>query len=342
MMSVLLSFLLTLRSSARSRVALQLEILALRHQLQVLQRARPRRLRLAKADRWLWVVLSRVWTEWRAALVIVKPETVIAWHRRGFRVWWTWKSRHRMGRPTVPADVRSLIRTMAQANSLWGAPRIHGELLKLGIDVSQATVAKYMGRRRQPPSQTWQTFLRNHVGQIVAADFFVVPTATYRLLFVLVLLAHDRRRVRHVAVTAHPTAAWTAQQLREAFPWNDAPRYLLHDRDHAFEHMEATAKARGIEEVVPAPRSPWQNAFVERFIGSVRRDCLDHVVVFNEAGLLRLMTLYRAYYERSRTHLSLDKDAPLSRPVATAGDGAAVVAIAEVGGLHHRYERRAA
>ena len=214
MMSVLLSFLLTLRSSARSRVALQLEILALRHQLQVLQRARPRRLRLAKADRWLWVVLSRVWTEWRAALVIVQPETVIAWHRRGFRVWWTWKSRHRMGRPAVPADVRSLIRTMAQANPLWGAPRIHGELLKLGIDVSQATVAKYMRRRREPPSQTWQTFLRNHVDQIVAADLFVVPTATYRLLFVLVLLAHDRRRIRHVAVTAHPTAAWTAQQLR--------------------------------------------------------------------------------------------------------------------------------
>ena len=290
MMSVLLSFLLTLRSSARSRVALQLEILALRHQLQVLQRARPRRLRLSKADRWLWLVLSRVWTEWRAALFIVKPETVIAWHRRGFRVWWTWKSRHRMGRPAVPADVRSLIRTMAQANPLWGAPRIHGELLKLGIDVSQATVAKYMGRRREPPSQTWQTFLRNHVGQIVAADFFVVPTATYRLLFVLVLLAHDRRRIRHVAVTAHPTAAWTAQQLREAFPWNEAPRYLLHDRDHAFEHMEATAKAMGIEEVVTAPQSPWQNAFVERFIGSVRRDCLDHVIVFNEAGLLRLMT----------------------------------------------------
>ena len=158
----------------------------------------------------------------------------------------------------------------------------------------------------------------------------------------LVLLAHDRRRIRHVAVTAHPTAAWTAQQLREAFPWNEAPRYLLHDRDHAFEHMEATAKAMGIEEVVTAPQSPWHNAFVERFIGSVRRDCLDHVIVFNEAGLLRLMTLYRAYYERSRTHLSLDKDAPISRPIATAGDGAAVVAIPEVGGLHHRYERRAA
>jgi putative transposase len=341
-MSVLLSLLLTLRTSARSRAALQLEILALRHQLQVLQRARPRRLRLAKADRWLWVVLSRAWTEWRPALLIVKSETVIAWHRQGFRLWWAWRSRRGMGRPTVPANVRSLIRTMAQANPCWGAPRIHGELLKLGIDVSQATVAKYMGRRSQPPSQTWRTFLRNHVGQIVAADFFVVPTATYRLLFVLVVLAHDRRRIRHVAVTAHPTAAWTTQQLREAFPWEEAPRYLIHDRDHAFERLETTAKAMGIEEVLTAPRSPWQNAFVERFIGSVRRECLDHVILFNEAGLLRLMTLYSSYHERSRTHLSLDKDAPIPRPITPLTDGAAVVAIPEVGGLHHRYELRAA
>jgi hypothetical protein len=207
MMSVLLPLLRTLQSWARSRAALQLEVLALRHQLHVLQRSRPRRLRLAKTDRWLWVVLSRLWTEWRTALVIVQPETVIAWHRRGFRIWWTWKSRRRMGRPTVHTDIRTLIRTMAQANPRWGAPRIHGELLTLGIDVCQATVAKYMRRWRQPPSQTWRTFLRNHMGQIVAADFFVVPTATYRLLFVLVLLAHDRRRIRHVAVTAHPTAA---------------------------------------------------------------------------------------------------------------------------------------
>jgi putative transposase len=341
MMSVLLSFLLTLRASARSRVALELEILALRHQLQVLQRTRPRRLRLAKADRWLWVVLSRFWTEWRTALVIVKPETVVAWHRQGFRLWWTWKSRRRMGRPTVPADVRALIRTMAQANPRWGAPRIHGELLKLGIDVCQATVAKYMMRQRQPPSQTWRTFLRNHIGQIVAADFFVVPTATYRLLFVLVLLAHDRRRIRHVAVTAHPTAEWTAQQLREAFPWEEAPRYLIHDRDHAFDHLGTTVKAMGMEEVLTAPRSPWQNAYVERFIGSARRECFDHVIVFSEAGLRRLMTLYCAYHERSRTHLSLDKDSPIPRPVTPSGDGD-VVAIPEVGGLHHRYERRAA
>jgi putative transposase len=333
MMSVLMSLLLTLQTWARSRATMQLEVLALRHQLQVLQRSRPRRLRLTKTDRWLWALLSDLWTGWRTALVIVKPDTVIAWHRRGFRLWWTWKSRRRMGRPTLPADIRTLIRTMAQANPLWGAPRIHGELLKLGIDLCQATVAKYMGRRCQPPSQTWRTFLTNHVGQIVAADFFVVPTATYRLLFVLVLLAHDRRRIRHVAVTAHPTAAWTAQQLREAFPWDEAPRYLIHDRDQAFASPGATAM--GIEEVLTAPHAPWQNAFVERFIGSARRECFDHVIV------LQLMTLYCSYHERSRTHLSLDKDTPIPRPVTPPGDGA-VVAIPEVGGLHHRYERRAA
>jgi putative transposase len=245
------------------------------------------------------------------------------------------------GRPTVPADVRTLIRTMANANPRWGAPRIYGELLKLGIDVCQATVAKYMVRRRQPPSETWRTFLTNHVGQIVAADFFVVPTATYRLLFVLVLLAHDRRRIKHVAVTAHPTAAWTAQQLRETFPWDEAPRYLIHDRDHAFDGLGPTAKAMGIDEVVTAPHAPWQNAFVERFVGSARRECFDHVIVFNEAGLQRLMTLYCSYHERSRTHLSLDKDTPIPRPVTPPGDGT-VVAIPLVGGLHHRYERRAA
>ena len=257
-MSAFLSVFQTLRTSAHSRAALQLEILALRHQLQVLQCARPRRLPLATSDRCIWVMLSRLWTGWRTALVIVKPETVIAWHRRSFRLWWNLKSRRRIGRPTVPADVRTLIRTMAETNPRWGAPRMHGELLKLGIDVCQATVAKYMGRRRQPPSQTWRTFLQNHIGQIVAADFFVVPTETYRLLFVLVLLAHDRRRIRHIAVTAHPTAAWTAQQLREAFPWDEAPRYLLHDRDHAFDRLGATAKAMGIEAVLTAPRAPWQ------------------------------------------------------------------------------------
>jgi len=230
----------------------------LRHQLHVLQRSRPRRVRLTPVDRFLWVWLSRTWTEWRAAIVIVKPETVIAWHRQGFRLFWTWKSRRRAGRPTVPADVRALIRTLSATNPLWGAPRIHGELLKLGIEVSQSSVAPYMVRHRRPPSQTWRTFLANHITQIVAADFFVVPTVTYRLLFVLVILAHERRRVVHVAVTDHPTAPWTAQQLREAFPWDEAPRYVLHDRDHAFDRIAATTAAMEIQEVLTAPRAPWQ------------------------------------------------------------------------------------
>jgi putative transposase len=211
-MSVFLSLLLTLRRCARSRAVLQLEVLALRHQLQVLQRSRPRRLRLAQTDRLLWVWLSRVWDDWRAAVVIVKPETVIAWHRRAFLSFWSWKSRRQIGRSPVPSDVRALIRRMSDANPRWGAPRIHGELLKLGIEVSQSTVPKYLGRRQRPPSQTWRTFLANHVGQIMAADFFVVPTATGRLLFVLVILAHARRRIVRVAVTEHPTAAWTSQQ----------------------------------------------------------------------------------------------------------------------------------
>ena len=340
-MSVFLSLLLTLRSCARSRVVLQLEMLALRHQLQVLQRSRPRRLRLAQADRVLWVWLSRVWTNWQTALVLVKPETVIAWHRRGFRAFWRWKSQRRIGRPSVPREVRTLIRTMSEANPRWGAPRIHGELLKLGIDVAQATVAKYMVQRRHPPSQTWRTFLANHRSQIVAADFFVVPTAACGLLFVLVLLSHERRRVVHVAVTDQPTAQWTVQQLREAFPCDHAPRYLVRDSDHAFDGWTAAANAMGIEEVLTAPRSPWQNAYAERFIGSARRECLDHVIVLSARGLQRLMNLYCDYYERSRTHLSLDKDAPIPRAIAPVGGGR-VVAIPQVGGLHHRYERRAA
>jgi putative transposase len=254
--TVVVSLVFALRSASRSRAALHLEILALRHQVGVLNRSRPPRLRLTAADRVLWAWLSQAWSGWRSALILVKPDTVLAWHRRGFRLFWTWKSRHRTGRPAAAPEVRALIRQMAAANPLWGAPRIHGELQKLGISVSQATVAKYMPRRDRPPSQPWRTFLANHVGQIMAADFFVVPTVTYRLLFVLVILAHDRRRIVHVAVTDHPTAAWTAQQLRNAFPEDHAPRYLLHDRDTVFTDVASTIGAMQIHEVVTAPRSP--------------------------------------------------------------------------------------
>jgi putative transposase len=341
MMSVLISLLATLRGLARSRAALHVELLAVRHQLLVLQRSRPRRPRLVNADRWLWAWLSHSWTDWRAALVIVKPETVIAWHRQGFRLFWTWKSRRRGGRPTVPADVRALIRTMSRSNALWGAPRIHGELLKLGVDVSQSAVAKYMVRRSGAPSQTWRTFLANHLEQIAAADFFVVPTATCRLLFVLVILAHDRRRIVHVAVHRASHRRVTAQQLREAFPWDDVPHYLLHDRDRAFDAWATTATAMGIHEIVTAVRSPWQNAYAERLIGSIRRECLDQIIIANERGLRRVLHAYVEYYMKSRTHLSLDKDAPVPRSVASRDDGD-IVAISHVSGLHHRYERRAA
>jgi transposase InsO family protein len=340
MRSVIVALLLTLRASLRDRVALQLEILALRHQLHVVNRSRPQCVRLTDADRMLWVWLSKVWNDWRTAVIIVKPKTVLAWHRQGFRLFWTWKSRRR-GRPVIPPDVRLLIRSMAEANSLWGAPRIHGELLKLGIDVCQATVARYMPRHRRPPSQTWRTFLANHVDQIVAADFFVVRTVTYRLLFVLVVLAHQRRRVVHVAVTAHPSALWTAQQLREAFPEDAAPRYLIHDRDHAFAALATTASGMGIQEVRTACRSPWQNAYAERVIGSIRHECLDHVIVVNEAGLSRVLNRYLAYYHQSRTHLSLAKDSPDPRPISPPTLGP-VIAIPQVGGLHFRYDRRAA
>jgi putative transposase len=225
-------------------------------------------MRLVTTDRWFWVRLSRSWTAWRTALIIVKPETVIMWHRQGFRLWWTWKCRRRTGRPTVPAEVRALIRTMSQANSLWGAPRIHGELFEAGCRRLSSVRGEVHGQPRQPPSETWRTFLANPLQQIAAADFFVVLTATCRLFFVLVILAHERRRVVHVEVTDRPTAAWTAQQLREAFPWNEGPGDLIRDRDSAFHAWTTTAAAMGIEEIRTAPRSPWQHANAERLIGS--------------------------------------------------------------------------
>src|ERR1017187_7425358 len=337
------TLLMSLRDCFRTRAVLQAEIIALRHQLLVLHRSnRGRRIHLKFLDRLLWVWLSQLWTGWRSALIIVKPETVIAWHRKGFRLYWTWKSRHRQGRPLVSTELRDLIRKMSLANPRWGAPRIHGELLKLGFEVSQATVAKYFVRHRKPASQTWRTFLKNHMKDLVSTDFFVVPTIWFRILFVFVILDHDRRRPIHFAVTEHPTAEWTTHQLLEAFPWDSAPRYLLRDRDGIYgEKFREAATSLGIREVLTAPQSPWQNPYVERLIGSIRRECLDHVIVFNEAGLRRVLKSYFDYYERSRTHLSLEKDAPIPRKIQPPELGR-VVALPEVGGLHHRYERRAA
>ncbi|MGA3325880.1 MAG: integrase core domain-containing protein [Terriglobia bacterium] len=333
----------TLRSCFQTRAALQLENLALRHQINILRRAQRGRVHLTSADRLFWTWLMHLWSGWRSALAIVKPETVIAWHRKGFRLYWTWKSRRgRPGRPPVSHEIRDLIRKMCLANPLWGAPRIHGELLKIGIQLSQASVAKYLEHHRKPPSQTWRTFLDSHLKQLVSTDFFVVPTVNFRVLFVFVVLAHHRRRVIHFNVTAHPTSEWTAQQITEAFPWGPAPRYLLHDRDSIYgDVFRQRVRGMAIREVLTAPRSPWQSPYAERLIGSIRRACLDHLLVFNESSLRQTLKLYFHYYHGARTHLSLEKDAPETRPVQPPEMGS-VIELPEVGGLHHRYERRAA
>jgi len=329
-------------SSFRTRAALQLENIALRHQVGVLQRS-VKRPQINRFDRFLWAGFCAVWDEWRSALCIVKPDTVIAWHRKGFRLFWTWKVRRgQRGRPPVPKEIWKLIRKMSRENPLWGAPRIHGELLKLGIIIGETSVSKYMVHRRNPPSQTWRTFLENHLKTTVSIDFFTVPTIRFQVLYVFLVLAHDRRRIVHFNVTAHPTAEWTGQQLREAFPFEEVPRYLLRDRDSIFgAGFTKEVRDLGIEEVLSAPRSPWQRAYIERVIGSIRRECLDHVIVFNEAGLYRHLKTFIAYYHESRTHLSLEKDTPASRSVQPPALGP-VIALPQVGGLHHRYERRAA
>jgi hypothetical protein len=325
----------------RRRVSLELEVLALRHQLAVLHRQRPGRAWLGRGDRQLWGWLYRIWPRCLKVLVLVKPATVIQWHRQGFRRYWRWRScSRRVGRPGVNREIRDLIRQMSVANPLWGAPRIHGEMLKLGIEVSQATVGRHMVRRHGPPSPTWRAFLCNQVDGIAAIDMFVVVTAAFRLLYVSVILSHARRKILHLNVTQHPTAGWLSRQITEAFPWDTAPRYLLRDRDASYgSDFRCRVEAMGITEVVTAPRSPWQNPYVERVIGSIRRECLDHIVIFNERHLRRVLTSYRDYYHRSRTHLSLRKDCPDPRPVQSENR---VIAIEEVGGLHHRYERLAA
>jgi transposase InsO family protein len=274
--------------------------------------------------------------------MIVKPETVIRWHREGFRLYWRWKSRtNQRGRPWITAEIRQLIQRMARENPTWGAPRIQSELCRLGYTVAESTVAKYMKRGRKAPSQTWRAFLENHVPDIGAIDFFIVATVSFRLLYCFLVLRHDRRRVVHFNVTPPPTARWTAQQVVEAFPFDEALRFLIRDHDGRYsQDFRERIKHLGIEEVVIAYRSPWQSPYVERLVGSLRRECLDHVIVFNEAHLLRILTACFAYYHESRTHLSLDRNAPIPRKVAPPHQGR-VIAIPQVGGLHHRDARAA-
>jgi transposase InsO family protein len=335
---VLLAFV---TSFFRPRRSLQLENEALRHQLTLYQRS-IRRPQVRLTDRLFWSWLSRSWARWRDVLVFVRPATVLAWQRKRFRDHWARLSRRKPGRPAISQEVRTLIREISGANPRWGSPRILGELRKLGIPVAKSTVEKYRVRPRRPSSPAWRAFLKNHLAKIVALDFFTVPTIGFKVLFVLVVLAHARRKVVHFNVTEHPTAQWVAQQLVEAFPWDTAPKYLLRDRDAVYGmYFQRRAMSLGMDQVLTAPRSPWQNAVAERLIGSIRRECLDHVVVFSEGHLRRLLANYFQYYHRWRTHLSLAMDCPDTRPMHPPEQGA-VVSFPEVGGLHHHYERVAA
>ena len=321
----------------RSRAAWEAEILVLRHQLNVLRRKSPERVAFSNIDRLVFAGLYRLVPAVLEAVKILNPETVVRWHRAGFRAYWRWKSRPRGGRPSTPAELRRLIREMSIANPLWGAPRIHGELLKLGIDVGQTTVAKYMAKRRRPPSQGWKTFLRNHADGIASIDLFVVPTISFQLLYGFLILRHARRALLWLGVTAHPRAEWIARQLTEACSWREAPRYVVRDRDGAYgEAFVRRLGAMGIRDRPISARSPWQNGYAERLIGSIRRDCLDHVVVFGERHLRHLLGSYERYYNEARTHLSLHKDPPIPRAVQRVGR---VRSVPILGGLHHQYVR---
>ena len=322
-----------LRSSARREA----EILVLRHQINVLRRKSPKRPALSNVDRLLFVLLSRLVPTTLDALTVIRPATVIRWHRAGFRAYWRWKSRPRGGRPRTPREIRQLIRNMSIANPLWGAPRIHGELLKLGIDVGQTTVAQYMAKRGRPPFQGWRTFLHNHADGIASMDLFVVPTISFRLLYGLLILQHGRRQILWLGVTAHPTAEWIARQLTEAYGWTASPQAIVRDRDAVYgDIFIRRLQAMGIRDRPTAVRSPWQNGYAERLIGSIRRDCLDHVIVFGEPHLRHLLETYQRYYNEARTHLALGKDAPVSRAVQPVGR---IVATPLMGGLHHQYVR---
>ena len=340
-MGVLKACVLFLRAMLVPQVSLAIENLVLRQQLAVCKQ-RVKRPRLRRRDRVFWVWVSGFWPNWQSALIIVQPETVIRWHRQGFKLYWRWKShKGRPGRPPIEREIRDLIRRMSRENPIWGAPRILSELLLLGYEVAEGTVAKYMVRPRKPPSQTWRTFLDNHVRDIVACDFFTLPTATFRVLYVFIVLRHDRRHVVYFNVTTNPSAEWTAQQVVNAFPFDEAPRFLIRDRDGIYgDYFTKRVESMGIDQVPIAPRAPWQNPYCERVIGSIRRECLEHVIVLNEAHLKRILISYFLYYHDSRPHLSLSRNSPMPREVEPRWQGK-VVSTSQVGGLHHRYSRAA-
>jgi transposase InsO family protein len=337
MIGLLCFVLAVMVSPFKSKARLEAENATLRLQLIVLRRKLRGRVRLTNNDRWFFVQLYRWFPSILTVLTIIRPETLVRWHRAGFRCYWRGKSRSLAGRKQIETDLRALIRRMSVENPLWGAPRIHGELLKLGFEVAQSSVAKYMIKRRGPPSQGWRTFLRNHAPDIAAMDLFVVPTIGFDLLYAFVIVRLDRRGIVWINVTTNPTAEWIARQLTEAFPWDEAPRYLVRDRDRIYGTVVTRRlRAMGIRDKPTASASPWQNGFAERLIGSIRRECVDHIIVLGEAHLRRILRSYACYYNDIRTHRSLDKDAPISRPVQRTGT---IRSHTILGGLHHHYVR---
>ena len=340
MLEFILSFIVGIRVFFRSRRDTALEVLALRQQVAVLKRKRPRP-KLNRLDRLFWTALRHCWSRWTEVLVIVKPDTVIGWHRAGFRLYWRWRSRPRGGRPKISGEIRALIQRLAQENRDWGAPKIHGELQKLGFVVAERSVARYLRRirRRGDPARRWLTFLQNHREVIAAFDFFTVPTVTFQLLYCFFVIEHGRRRILHFNVTRHPTAEWVVQQLREAFPEAGPYRYAIFDRDSTFNNEVVTfLKATGLEPKRTSVQAPWQNGIAERWVGSCRREILDHVIALNEPHLRRLMRDYVNYHHEDRIHDGLSKDTPNRRPIEPKPSSkATVISLARLGGLHHRY-----
>jgi transposase InsO family protein len=339
----MLPLLAYLCAFVRARHDLGLEILALRQQVAVLKRKRPRP-RLNSFDRLFWIALSRLWSRWGEALILVKPETVVGWHRAGFRLFWRFRSRG--GGRRVEPDAFEIVRRMARENPTWGAPRIHGELLKLGFEISERTVSRYLVRTLPRPgdaARNWLAFLANDREAIAALDFFTVPTITFRLLYCLFVIDHGRRRFLHFNVTAHPTAEWVMQQLRETFSDANHHRFVIMDPDSRFSPaVIELLGSSGIRAVRTSVRSSWQNGAAERWVGSARRECFDHVIAINEANVRRIAREYMAYYHADRTHDELDKDTPNGRAIEPRSAGAELLSEPRVGGLHHRYYWQAA